>query len=205
MERRYAFEPVKAALDEYASREETTFLYRRAYRRFKFALHGLAYSDFRRDDSRPDDTTISYAWEDAEIAFKGHGEPSLTGCVVQLWAHVPKGKRNDYERMLVAAFDRAEELTPEGATRRYISLYRRKPIRRPEQGFNLPSILPINGPYLRDWAIDNDQDPAELEEKMYWLERADREVHALERMKEPERVGPGPFLQLVPDPTEEEE
>ena len=202
---RFAYEEAEKLLDAYARQPAHTAQFRRAWHRLKWAIYGVAHIDFSYD-RRPDETSLAHAWEDAQLAFYGYGEASMTGCVLQLWAHVDKKERNRFERAVYNAFQVAEQSTGPGVNRRYMSQWRRKPIRRPEQGFTLAPILPINGPRLRDWAADTGKDFVVLEDQLYWLEKADREVNGKKRGKEfQEPTGPGPFLQLVPDITDEQE
>lgn len=198
--KRFAYEEAEKILDGYAEKSNSA-QFKRAYAKFKFAVFSIAYVDFDHG-RRPDDVNLAHAWEDVQVAFSGYGEPSLTGCIIQLWAHTPKRERNRFEGVVHKAFRAAEEATPDSVHRRYMSRWRYKPVRRPEQGFNLPSIIPINGPRLRDWAEDNGEDSEALEDRLYWLELADREVlraggveEALEAIE-----GNGPFLQLLPSP-----
>ena len=203
---RFAFEEAEKLLDAYAAHPARTAQFRRAYQRFKWAVYGVAHIDFGYD-KRPDVLSLTHAWEDAQIAFLGYGEPSMTGCIIQMWASVPKGDKNGFERVVYAAFQAAEQATGENVHRRYMSQWRRKPVRRPEQGFTLAPVLPINGPRLRDWAKDIGKDAAVLEDQLYWLEKADREINGKQLKDVPEPKGTGPFLQLVPDrePTDEKE
>ena len=198
---RFAYREAEKILDSYAKSSKRTVQFQRAYKKFKFAVFSIAYIDFGYG-GRPDEENLSYAWEDVQVAFYGYGEPSMTGCVLQLWAHVPKNERNRFERVISSAFRKAEAATGTTVSRRYLSRWRRKPVRRPEQGFDLPTLLPINGPRLRAWAEDAGEDVNEIEDQLYWLEMADREVQRSERGDSgPEPTGDSPFLQLLPDPT----
>jgi hypothetical protein len=201
---RFAYEEAETILDSYAESSKRTVQFRRGYKKFKFAIHAVAFVDFDYG-KRPEELNLSYAWEDVQVAFFGYGEPSLTGCILQLWAHTPKKERNRFERAVHDAFQAAEKATGDNVSRRYLSRWRRKPVRRPEQGFNLPTILPCNGPRLKDWAEDEGEDFDAVQDQLFWLELADREVQKNEKAGNvPDPEGPGPFLQLVPDPSTEE-
>jgi hypothetical protein len=201
VKKRFAYEEAEKILDSYAE-SNTSLQFKRAYKKFKFAIHAIAFVDFDYG-RRADEINLSYAWEDVQVSFFGYGEPSLTGCILQLWAHTPKKERNSFERVVYAAFQAAEKATGD-TPRRYLSRWRRKPVRRPEQGFNLPTILPCNGPRLKDWAEDEGEDFDAVQDQLYWLELADREMQKNEKREGPDPKGSGPFLQLLPDPTTKE-
>jgi hypothetical protein len=194
---RFAYEEAEAVLDAFASSPKRTKQFVRAYRKFKYLVTAYAYLDFAHEKP-PNDLALSYAWEDAQVAFTGHGEASLIGCVIHMWVHVLQDDKAQFKRTIEEAFRKAEAATDPDLPRRYISRWRDKPARTPEEQFNLPAILPVWGAKTDDWALDNGEDPVELSDQLMWMERADRfqqeDKRAAARTKAKGR------LRLVPTP-----
>lgn len=173
---RFAYEEAEELLDEFAEGPRP-LAFQRAYRKFKFAVAAYAYIDFsnRKElEEEEQKLALSKAWEDAQMAFTGHGEMALAGSILQMWANLQGQEKTAFRKVLREAFRRAEEATPDDAPRRYLHKYRLKPPRKPEQDWTLPTILPMEGQKLRDWAIDHNEDPEEVAYQWHWLEIADR-------------------------------
>jgi hypothetical protein len=199
---RFAYEEAEGLLDQFAAGPRFA-AFRRAYRKFKHVLMSYAFVDYmdgdRLDDAEAIKHAVALAWEDAQMAFVGHGESALTGAVIQLWATLENSEHDLFFETIKEAFLRAERATASTTPRMYLAQYRKKKPRRPEQGFTLRIILPMAGVKLRDWAVDAGKDPDEVEEQWAWLERADRlpdEVKGKPEVKvEPKK---GAHLRLVP-------
>jgi hypothetical protein len=201
---RFAYEVAEKELDAFAAKEGT-LSFKRSYRKLKFMLAAYAFVDF---DNRyasceeAKDRAMSFAWEDVQMAFTGHGEWALAGCILQMWTCLSPKKQARFFEVVKAAFEAAEEATSPEAPRRYMHRFRTKPPRKPGENWTLPTILPMSGKTLSDWALDNGEDPREVLREWYWLERADRAQYSGMETPEPE-PGKGPEkrarLRLVPD------
>ena len=191
MQPRFMYEPAQAVLDDFAHNPKRMLAFRRAYRKFKFVVAAYAFIDFdsrRLDSKEGKELALSYAWEDAQMAFTGHGEMALGGCILQMWANLRTKEHDQFRKAIVRAFEAAEKATPAEAPRRYLHQYRTKPPRKPSEDWNLPCILPMSGVLLEDWALDSDEDPEEVAEQWMWLEMADRAEH----------TGYDPHVELTP-------
>lgn len=166
--------------DEFAFAPDRGATYRRVWRKFKAVVASCAFVDFgtgaRPRTAEDEGLLLSYAWEDAQIAFSGQGDSILTGAVLGLWSALRTEEHDLFARVIREAFKRAEAATSPDVVRRYLSRFRLQPPRLPDGNpFNTGSILPTSGPTLRDWAADQGQDPAEVEEEWYWLAVGDRD------------------------------
>jgi len=161
-------------------------------------LLGIACAD-HRSRGIPVDEAEARAWEDLQVAFSGHGEPFLTGGIMQLWVHVDVAEGDRFAAAIQEAFAIAEGATGTDVPRRYIWVWRNKPVRRLQEGFTLPTILPVEGPSLDQWAVDQGEDPHEVAEQFLWLERADRVEREAERRQ---AASHKPHLRLLPAPDE---
>lgn len=180
MQPRFAYEEAESILDNFAQHPKRVLAFKRAYRKLKFMVAAYAYLDFdnRRDASEErNELALSYAWEDVQMAFTGHGEMALGGCILQMWANLRSKEHASFRTAIIRAFKAAEEATPPEAPRRYLHQYRTKPPRLPSEDWNLPCILPMSGVLLTEWAVDSDEDPEEVAEQWMWLELADRNEH----------------------------
>ena len=177
---RFAYEEAQAVLDAFARDDKRMLAFKRAYRKLKFMAAAYAFLDFdsrKGDENERKELALSYAWEDVQVAFTGHGEMALGGCILQMWANLRKREHGAFRKAITEAFQAAEEATPKEAPRRYLHQYRTKPPRMPEEDWNLPCILPMSGVLLTEWAVDSDEDPEEVAEQWAWLEMADRSEH----------------------------
>lgn len=147
----------------------------RAQQRLQFAVLASAWIDFGIWD--PDVDTldaIAWAWEGLAMALSGFGDSALTGVVVGLWSAVPRDAWPELKDRLELAKAQAEATTPATVPRRYLSPYRRQGVRTPEDGFNLPVVVPISGPRLREWAAKADLDADTFAAQLAWIEEAER-------------------------------
>lgn len=172
--KRFAFEEAEAVLDAFAASSERRAQFRRAYRKFKWLIAAYACLDFAQSN-KPSAQAFSYAWEDAQMAFTGHGEAILVGAVLQMWVYLDEGKESKaFSKAITKAFKKAEKATDPEVKRRYFREYRLKPPRTPEEGFDLPTIIPVWGPKTVDWALDEGEDLPSVLDEFSWLEEADR-------------------------------
>ena len=106
-EDRFAFERAEEVLVAF-SHTVRSHQFRRSWRLLELILHALACAD-HRSRGVPEQMAMARAWEDLQVAFIGHGEPALTGAVLQLWVHVESGAEgNRFARAITAAFEWAE-------------------------------------------------------------------------------------------------
>lgn len=169
---RFAYEYAERTLDSFVATVESKQFYR-SYTKFRLVLDVFAYCDFSHPE-RPGIEQTAWAWEDAQIAFNGNGEPSLHGIILQMWTTLPVSRKDDFTKAIETAFRLAEEHTPRSVARRYLSEWRHKPVRDPDLGFNLVTILPVTGVTLREWAYEEVFDPEGHEEYLCTLEFNER-------------------------------
>jgi hypothetical protein len=120
------------------------------------------------------DLLLSYAWEDAVIAFSGYGGSGLTGLIIELWCAIPEDKWPEFRAGLNRAKVTADEKTSMRIPRSYLLLYRRQTVRSPDEGLNYPALVPARGQRLREWASGEGMNPAKVEEVMAELEELER-------------------------------
>lgn len=172
---RYPFEVIDEALDRFCNSEHAkdNAMFLRAVRKLRGVIIVYAVVDFGQ--AAPDHAhALAWAWEDAEIAFKGYGEGTLTGPIVQMWDALSPESWRAFKQTLDRAFDRANALTNEDVKRRYFKGYRAKRVRTPKTGFNEKVVLPTWGPTFRDWCTDNKRDADEEEQLFHYVELYDR-------------------------------
>ena len=169
---RFAFEYAERTLDTFAGTVESK-QFCRSYAKFRFVLGIYAYCDFSYP-KMPTVKAVAYAWEDAQVAFTGYGEPALHGVILQMWTTLPAHLKDKFKEAIETGFRLAEEHTDSSVARRYLAEWREKPIRDPDLGFNLPTILPVTGPKIREWAEEEGFDPLEHEEYLCYLEAEER-------------------------------
>ena len=140
------YEAAEAVFDDYARAASNE--YRRSYRFFKTMIGIYALLECGRGDvarfKLNRELYISRIWEDADVAFKGHGEPLWTGAVLQLWNALPESKYSSFLAVIRRAFKDAEALTSDNADRRYTKTVRRKGYRTPKEGLDLDIIYPAD-------------------------------------------------------------
>lgn len=173
----FAYEEAEHMLDAFAADPKRLRAFARAYRKLKFMAAAYAFCDYMPRKASAEDKRrgMAYAWEDIQIAFTGRGEWALHGCLLQMWSYLRPREHKAFARLVEEAFTRAEELTHMDAPRRYLPEYRRKPPRLPEEDWDLPTLLPMSGAVLHDWALDSGNDPADVEHEWAWIEVAERE------------------------------
>lgn len=192
----YQYEVAEKVLDDY-TRSSSFRRFQRTYQRLKFALYGLVYIDLG-GEQLPLEEALALAWQDVDIAFRGYGDHILTGYVLQLWHVLPKGEEARFKHVIEEAFSVAALLTDSSVPRRYLQKHREAPVRTLATGFNLPAILPISGPAIRDWAADTSTDAAKIEEQLRWYELAERSAKkAAPEEEEEEGNESGCHLHLV--------
>lgn len=193
--KRFMYEEAVRRLDAYAITRKNEGKkghksFYRSYRKFKCLLGVYAYVDFP-DDATPEQR-LAWAWEDADLAFRGYGENLLTGALLQMWTHTHGDEQDRFHEVITAALDAANEATDPSTPRRYLAGVRAKPVRKGGNDFDLPQELPVRGPRLREWAEDEGFDALSLETQMELIEEMDRMTRLVEEPK-PE----APKLQLI--------
>jgi hypothetical protein len=171
---RFYYEPVVEALDGFVADLEVPAA-ARALAKLKFAVLGSAWVDHHISD--PDvasEDALAWAWEDLDIALAGFGDACLTGVIAALWAAVPKARWPELQEQVNRGRARAEAATPASVPRRYLHAYRKQGVRTPADGFDLPVLVPTQGPRLREWAVAGEHDPGELEQQLKWIEECER-------------------------------
>lgn len=156
MSDRFMYEAAQAVFDEYALKSSNE--YRRSYAFFKTMIGIYAVIDCGRGDvarfRKNRDLYISRIWEDADVAFKGHGEPLWTGAVLQLWNAMPESNYPKFLAVIRRAFKEAESLTSDNAHRRYTKSVRKKGYRTPKEGLDLDIIYPADLNRLAEVSFD---------------------------------------------------
>jgi len=140
----YKYEPVKQALDDYSQSDSSKLLFTRAYTQLKGVIYVNAAIE-RLMLSKSPEEALATAWEDVEPAFKGRGEMVLIGAVLGIWDAVLIPERSKFDFMLASAFREADELTDPSYDRRYGNNIRNNPIKRPDDVWNMPVPVPVNG------------------------------------------------------------
>lgn len=173
----FAYEEAERVLHQFAAGARPR-AFKRAYRKFIFMVMAHAYCDYFQPSSSNQDKSrkeaVAKAWEDAQLAFTGHGESALTGAVLQMLSTLEDDDLETFYTVVRTAFQKAEAATPKDAVRLYLTSFRTKPPRRREEPFNLQIILPMSGVKLREWALDSGEDVNEQEESWAWIELGDR-------------------------------
>ena len=187
---RYAFEEAEAVLDAYAliRHQKGHKSFYRAYRKFKCLIALYAHVDFPEHGS--EEQRFAWAWEDVDMAFRGLSENLLTGALLQLWTHTPKRESARFHSAICEALEAANEATSPNVRRRYLARDRSAPVRRGGDAFDLPFVLPVRGPKLRDWAHDNGFDAEPFEVQLALLEKIERPLAGEVDVEEAERDNP---------------
>jgi hypothetical protein len=198
--RRYAYEPLEAALDEWCNRlnlPETT----RAVRKLKFMVLGYAWVDACMWHPSTDrEEALAWGWQELSVALSGHGQSAMTGVVIDLWTATPKDRWEELRELLTSARAQAEAQTSNQVPRLFLEKIRNAATRTPADGFNLPAVVPLVGPRLREWATKMGMDPDDTEEQNRAIEEYERmgltEVSGDIRIEAspdaPEHILPGP-------------
>lgn len=130
--------------------EDPTFAFQRAYARLKMAVIAVAIIDY---GEYPREEALAYAWEEADVAFRGYADESMTGPIVQLWRTMPDGEEENFHKVVKEAFAAAVAATDKKHKWLHLKKYRTADIRDLESGFGLPTAMPVHGPRVRDWAV----------------------------------------------------
>ena len=171
---RYAYEHFEKALTDWEKKSNDPGV-TRAIRKLKFMVLAYAWVDFDLWDNDCDkEQALSYAWEDTVVAFSGYGQSAMTGAVVDVWTATPTARWDALQSHLNKGLSEAEFQTPKTVSRRYLLKYRTKSVRTPHEGFDLPAVVPVWGPRLREWAQVNGMDPYEAETQMLLIEEYER-------------------------------
>lgn len=156
---RFAYEVAEKVLNAFVSSHPSK-QFQHAYYRLKLFVRSIALGDYVAQGFDKQEA-LSFAWEDAEMAFRGRSEPSLGGVILQMWVHVGDFEKA-FEETIKSAFRQANEATPVQTLRRYLLEDRQSPVLTSCKAVFSPA-LPSHGPLLRAWAKDNDEDIETLE------------------------------------------
>ena len=189
---RYAFEGLEEGLDAWVDELDSPKALR-AWKKLKFMVLSVAWVDFGIWQEGVDrEQAMAWAWEDMEMAFRGFGDSNLTGAVVHLWTSIEEAKWEIGRRRVNTEFANARIATGMEAPRRYLLTYRCQTVRTPAWGFDLPSIVPVTGPRLKEWASKNGLDPEQTEAQMMLIEEYERKG-LIKLSEEIEYFTDGPF------------
>jgi hypothetical protein len=156
---RFAYEVAENLLNKFVGSHPSQ-QFKHAYYRLKLFVRSIALGDYVAQGFDKQQA-LSFAWEDAEMAFRGQSEPSLGGVILQMWVHV-EHLGSKFKAAIEDAFAQANAATPIRTIRRYTMEDRRVPvITSPRAVFQ--AVLPGHGPLLRAWAADNNEDIEALE------------------------------------------
>ena len=100
-----------------------------------------AWARLHRRRGRAAEEARAMAWEDFDVAARGHGEPGISGAVFALWSSVPSGLDETYRFGIEAALDAAQAATDPSALR-YRPAERRARVRTLDDSFDLPEAVP---------------------------------------------------------------
>ena len=150
----YAYKEAQVILDEFALKQldmgNDQFF--RSYRKLLGVLLVYAQVDFGTAKGSFEEK-LAWAWEDADIAFRGYGENLISGAAIQLWSVLPSPYHNALRKTLKKAMRAAWASTPASHRPRWSKEWREKPICMGEDSFNdMPYALPTWGPKLREEA-----------------------------------------------------
>lgn len=185
MAERYAYEAIENKLDAFARRIKSR-PFQRAYRKFKVLVKVVAYCDFS-SPNLPTEEQLSWAWEDVELAFKGLGDSTLHGCIVQMWSCLSSQEKKFFLSTIKIGLGEAEQATGEDVARRYILRYRRKPVRNPELGYNYQMTPPVQGVQPKEWAVGEGTDPEDHQDFLASLEDVDDAMLLIQDVQERRR------------------
>ena len=202
MPSRFMYEVAENALDAFCYHLKRPASFKRAYFKLKLAIASYAFVDFLVEEEISREEAFAYAWEDAQMAFVGHADAALTGHVIHLWACIDGSAEKKFRKAIKAAFMAAEVATDDSIVRRYLPEDRLKTPCTLDQLPDLPTLLPLYGVKLREWAWDNGEDPAEIEDMDDFIaarlsrEEERRRSHRDEVLP-PQPEPPGSHLKLV--------
>ena len=170
----FNYAPFAEALEQLV-REQESPVAARALSRLKFTVLGVAWTDHRIWHPDTDkEEAMAWAWEDMQVAFAGFGDSALTGVIINLWTSLDRNIWDEARGALNEALMACEKTTPKTVPRRYLLQYRMKSVRTPTQGFDLPAVVPVTGPRMREWAESNGMPPERAEEQMALIEEYER-------------------------------
>lgn len=198
--RRYAYEPLEAALDEWCNRlnlPETT----RAVRKLKFMVLGYAWVDACMWHPATDrEEALAWGWQELSVALSGYGQSAMTGAVIDVWTATPKDRWDELRELLSDARAQAEAQTSNQVPRLFLEKIRDAVVRTPADGFDLPAVVPLVGPRLREWATKMGMDPDDTEEQNRAVEEYERmglirvggDLNMAATPEAPQHILPGP-------------
>lgn len=152
-----------------------TQLSMRAFAHLQFAALSVAWCEC--DLWHPDtdkEQAMAWAWEDVRVAFAGYGDSVVTGAIINYWGCIGIDAQETALRIIGKAAAEAERGTSPKAPRRFLKKYRTAAIRNPDEGYELPAIIPVRGHRARAWADQQGLPPVAAAEQMALLEEQER-------------------------------
>jgi len=174
MKETYAYRVLEEGLDELVQALDCPAA-TRALTKLKLMVLAHAWVEFGIWKPSVDNVqAMAWAWEDMDMAFKGYGDSSLTGAVMNLWTALGPENWAQAKTAINKASMAAGDATPKRVPRQYLLQYRVKTCRTPEMGFDLPHIMPAWGRRLHEWAESQGLEPQETEHQMQLIEEYER-------------------------------
>ena len=173
----YAYRTLVASIDAYAQTHESA-MFRQAWKRMKAYVTATAIIEFGGTGCTEEEA-LSYAWEEAEMAFRASTGPSLCGCVMEMWLY-NEGKQAEFVRALKMAFKEADMDTPSNTLRRYSITDRKKKLVK-SHSFHIDPVLPVHGPILADYCEDTGEDLIELQHELFLSAEEERDTNIIRR------------------------
>lgn len=133
----FAYDHVVAELDAFAAGPERTAAYRLHWRRFRALIAAIAMVEFHEGSLRQ---RLAWAWEEAQIAFTGQGEPGISGFARIL--AIESRDRRGLGRAVRGAFRLADAHTPVNTRRRWHVVRRRRALAMRDQDWQRETAPP---------------------------------------------------------------
>jgi len=137
------------------------------------------------------DEAMAKAWEDGYIAFKGYGDNTITGPILQMWHYVIDKDRESLRQAIQSACDAVDVYYQEhGVRRRYLEKYWKAKVRCKPEDFREPTALPLSGRALRDWTSDEGYDYETFEQVIHEMEIKEQARRAARKASGDSRKAP---------------
>ena len=188
----FQYQHLEHSLDAFAYSVKSK-QFSRCYRKFKASIMMQAFLDFSHPNP-PTKAQIAMAWEDVQMAFNGFGDTALHGIILSMWSGLKEKEQKRFLAAIKRGVHQAEKETASDHPRRYVRKFRTAPVVNPDDGYELPTVTPVSGVKMRDWAIDEGFDVEDYGQLMALEEWAEREANKPQR----------PILTLVKDSSEKD-
>lgn len=170
-------------------------MFLRAYQKLKGTIAMYAFVDYRGEKDTK--KSLSLAWEDVFVAFRGYGEETMTGPILQMWTSCPKGQEMAFKISIEEAYSRSVAAEPD-YDKRYKDPHRLAAVRDLDDGFHLAAVLPDRSPSLKDWGMDSGLSEQELDEYFSLVDEAVAVIDGTpEENPPPKRRKSRPSLRIV--------